>query len=135
MTIEEILSKMKDIYIEHDNYVDEDLLAPKATVYDLCMDSLDCVEFIMECEKEFNIAIPDAYFECVTCAEELAKVIQVILDKKVEQIGNMAQFKIGDKVRIKNRFVLFSKWSYLTLTTQALVDMCSLPSIIAEIVE
>lgn len=44
----------------------------------------------------------------------------------------MAQFKIGDKVRIRNRFVLFSKWSYLTLTTTAQVDMCNLPSIIAE---
>lgn len=82
MTIEEILSKMKSIYIEHDNYVDKDLLTPKSTAYDLCMDSLDCVEFIMECEKEFNIAIPDADVECVEHAEELAKVIHVILDKQ-----------------------------------------------------
>lgn len=75
---------MKAIYIEHDNYVDEDLLTPKATAYDLCMDSLDCVEFIMDCEKEFNITIPDADVECVKYAEELAEVIKVILDKKNE---------------------------------------------------
>lgn len=71
---------MKAIYIKRDNYVDEDLLTPKVTAYDLCMDSLDCAEFIMYCEKEFNITISDADVECLKYAEELAEVIKVILD-------------------------------------------------------
>ncbi len=68
----EIAQKVKSIIIDKLG-VEESEVTPEASfTNDLCADSLDTVELIMEFEKEFNISIPDDQ------AENIATVGQAI---------------------------------------------------------
>lgn len=42
---------------------------------DLGLDSLDAVELIMECEKEYNIAIPDEEAEKLNTIDEITEFV------------------------------------------------------------
>lgn len=42
---------------------------------DLGLDSLDAVELIMECEKEYNIAIPDEDAEKLNTIDEITEFV------------------------------------------------------------
>ena len=77
MNKEEIKSKIKDIIVEKYG-VDASVVTDTANFEtDLGMDSLDCVELIMEIEKEFGLTIPDdeavkahTLNDCVELAEK-----------------------------------------------------------------
>lgn len=49
---------------------------------DLSFDSLDAVEFIMECEKRWNIAIPDDDSEKVQTVQDIVSTVDRILNEK-----------------------------------------------------
>ena len=76
MTREEILSKMKSIIADSLN-VEESEVVPEATLTtDLHADSLDAVDTIMEIEKAFDIAIPDADMENLTTVKSIVDYIE-----------------------------------------------------------
>ncbi len=55
----EIANKVKAIIVDKLGVDEKEVTAEASFTNDLCADSLDTVELIMEFEKEFNIAIPD----------------------------------------------------------------------------
>lgn len=54
-----------DHYKEEDNFRE-----------DLGCDSLDMIEVIMECEREFNIVIPDSAFDSIKTIQDLIDYIK-----------------------------------------------------------
>jgi len=50
-------------------------------VDDLGMDSLDCVEMVMELEEEFNIAMPDEELEKLTTVKSLVEYVKEKTEK------------------------------------------------------
>lgn len=58
----DIFNELKVIIIDKLN-VEENEVTPNKTLKDLSADSLDSVELMMECEKNWNIAIPDQDME------------------------------------------------------------------------
>ena len=80
MNKEEIKSKIKDIIVDKNGVAPEEVTDKADFKGDLGMDSLDCVELIMEIEKEFSISISDDEAEkvsnlsdCVTLVENHQK--------------------------------------------------------------
>lgn len=80
MNKEEIKSKIKDIIVEKYGVDASEVTDTANFETDLGIDSLDCVELIMEIEKEFGITIPDDEAEkvsnlsdCVTLVENHLK--------------------------------------------------------------
>ena len=60
--------------------VSEDKVTESETfVNDLCADSLDVVEFVMEVEKEFDITIPD---DAATKLEKVGDAVKYIDEHK-----------------------------------------------------
>lgn len=76
MNKEEIKSKIKDIIVER-NDVDALKVTDTANFKtDLYMDSLDCMELIMEIEKEFSISISDDKAEKVSCLSDCVELVE-----------------------------------------------------------
>ena len=75
MNKEEILTKLKPIIADrlsvHESEITED-----KTLSDLHADSLDAVDVIMEIEKAFDIAIPDADMENLTTIKSIVDYIE-----------------------------------------------------------
>ena len=63
MTKEEVTTKVVDILSDIINYESFDIHLIDRLIYDLGLDSLDVVEFIMKLETEFLISIPDSDFD------------------------------------------------------------------------
>ena len=59
----DIASRVKAIIVDKLGVDETEVTAEASFTNDLGADSLDTVELIMEFEKEFNIAIPDAQAE------------------------------------------------------------------------
>lgn len=57
-------------------------LSEKETFYDNAYDSLDCVDMLMLCEKEFNILFPDDYEIADVTPVELADYIYELKAQK-----------------------------------------------------
>ena len=72
----DVASRVKAIIVDKLG-VDENEVTPEASfTNDLGADSLDTVELIMEFEKEFNIAIPDAQAEKIGTVGEAISYIE-----------------------------------------------------------
>ena len=72
----EIEQKVKNIIVDKLG-VDESEVKPEASfTNDLGADSLDTVELIMECEKEFGIYIPDDKAETIQTVGDAIKYIE-----------------------------------------------------------
>lgn len=71
MNVEE---KIKSIIVDKMGVIEKELI-PETVLRDLG-DSLDAVELIMEFEKEFDIAIPDAQAEKIITLDDAVKYIQ-----------------------------------------------------------
>ena len=72
----EIESKVKEIIADKLG-VDEADVKPEASfTNDLCADSLDTVELIMEFEKSFNITIPDDQAEKIATVGDAIAYIE-----------------------------------------------------------
>ena len=59
----EIAEKVTSIIVDKLGVEESEVTTEASFTNDLGADSLDTVEIIMECEKEFNIAIPDEQAE------------------------------------------------------------------------
>ena len=72
----DIATRVKEIIVDKLG-VDESEVTPEASfTNDLGADSLDTVELLMECEKEFNIGIPDDQAESIGTVGEAIKYIE-----------------------------------------------------------
>ena len=72
----DITARVKAIIVDKLG-VDENEVTPEASfTNDLCADSLDTVELIMEFEKEFNIAIPDEEAEKIGTVGDAVRYIE-----------------------------------------------------------
>ena len=72
----EIADKVKAIIVDKLS-VDEAEVKPEASfANDLGADSLDTVELIMECEKEFKISIPDDQAEKISTVGDAIAYIE-----------------------------------------------------------
>lgn len=72
----EIADKVKAIIVDKLS-VDEAEVKPEASfANDLCADSLDTVELIMEFEKEFKISIPDDQAEKISTVGDAIAYIE-----------------------------------------------------------
>ena len=47
----------------------------ESNLEDSGLNSLDIIETVMECEKEFNISIPDEYIETIQTVQELINLV------------------------------------------------------------
>lgn len=72
---QEIFERVKPIIADRLN-VKESEVTPEKTFKDLRADSLDSVDTIMEIEKEFNLAIPDADMEKFTNIHSIVDYIE-----------------------------------------------------------
>lgn len=73
---EEIFNELKTIIIDRLG-VEENEVTPDKTLKDLSADSLDSVELMMECEKNWDIAIPDPDMEKFT---NIRSIVDYIAD-------------------------------------------------------
>ena len=83
--IDKILEKVKQIVSKQFNIKQEEVDS-HTIVSNYGADSLDAVELMMACEKEFGISIPDevfAAFSDKSTIESIAKVIKEVMDKKI----------------------------------------------------
>ena len=83
---------MKDVTIHTKLVLADQIAEPVETIVttdklkdDLNMDSLDIVEFIMACEKEFDISIPD---NCVDDVQTVGDLINAIKKLKGQPIDD-----------------------------------------------
>jgi len=76
-----VKDRVVEIVSESLGVLAEDVTPEKSLSIDLGADSLDTVELILECEKEWNLAIPDEE------AEKLKTVGEVVayLEKNIKQ--------------------------------------------------
>ena len=73
-------NKVKEVIIDKLG-VEEDMIKTEAHfVNDLCADSLDTVELIMEFEEEFGIEIPDEDAEKITTVGSAVDYIDKVQD-------------------------------------------------------
>lgn len=52
---------------------------------DLGLDSLDAVELVMECEKEYHISVPDAVAEKLSTIAEVIDVVNKLIEEKLKK--------------------------------------------------
>lgn len=57
-------------------------LSEDETFYENAYDSLDCVDMVMLCEKEFNIDFPDDYEIADATPKELADYIEKLMARQ-----------------------------------------------------
>ena len=72
----EIESKVKAIIVDKLGVDEAEVVATASFTNDLCADSLDTVELIMEFEKEFGINIPDDQAEKITTVGDAISYIE-----------------------------------------------------------
>ncbi len=72
----EIASRVKGIIADKLNVDENEVTENAEFTKDLCADSLDTVELIMEFEKEFGINIPDDKAEGITTVKDAIEYIE-----------------------------------------------------------
>jgi len=72
----DIASRVKAIIVDKLGVDETEVTNEASFTNDLGADSLDTVELIMECEKEFNIAIPDDQAENIGTVGDAIAYIQ-----------------------------------------------------------
>ncbi len=72
----DIQSRVKAIIVDKLGVDESEVAAEASFTNDLGADSLDTVEWIMEFEKEFNIAIPDDQAEKIGTVQEAISYIE-----------------------------------------------------------
>lgn len=75
MTKQEIFDELKTLIADRLN-VEESEITQDKTLKDLHADSLDSVEVMMEVEKKYNIAIPDADMEKFTNIQSIVDFVE-----------------------------------------------------------
>ena len=72
----EIAAQVKNIIVDKLGVDAEEVTPEKSFTNDLCADSLDTVELIMEFEKEFGISIPDDQAEKISTVGDAIAYIE-----------------------------------------------------------
>ena len=72
----EIAERVKAIIVDKLSVEESEVTNEASFTNDLGADSLDTVELIMECEKEFNISIPDDQAEKITTVGDAIKYVE-----------------------------------------------------------
>lgn len=72
----EILKKFTDIIVDKLGVDEADVTLQSKFTDDLGCDSLDTVELVMACEKEFNISIPDEEAENMETVNDVVVFIE-----------------------------------------------------------
>ena len=72
----EIAAQVKNIIVDKLGVDAEEVTPEKSFTNDLGADSLDTVELIMECEKEFGISIPDDQAEKISTVGDAIAYIE-----------------------------------------------------------
>ena len=73
---QDVESKVKEIIIDKLGVDESEVVADANFTNDLGADSLDTVELIMECEKDFDLSIPDEDAESIATVGDAVKYIQ-----------------------------------------------------------
>ena len=68
--------KVKEVVIDKLGVEEEKIVSAASFVDDLCADSLDTVELIMQLEEEFGIEIPDEDAETITTVQAAVDYIE-----------------------------------------------------------
>lgn len=76
----QILEKVSNIIDDKLGFPIEEISLESNIINDLGADSLDKVELIVECEKEFDISIPDDQSENVSTVGDMVNLIKSILE-------------------------------------------------------
>lgn len=76
MNKEEIKAKIKEIIVDKSGVEAKQVTDNADFKTNLGMDSLDCVELIMEIEKEFGITILDDEAEKVSCLSDCVTLVE-----------------------------------------------------------
>ena len=76
--------RLQQLFIAHFDYKIEEL-TPATTLENLCLDSLDIIEFMFDIEEEFNIRIPDQEFKVTTIQEMVDALERFISEQNSEQ--------------------------------------------------
>ena len=70
------LDKVKEVIIDKLGVEEDKIVSEASFVDDLCADSLDTVELIMQLEEEFGIEIPDEDAEKMTTVKSVVDYIE-----------------------------------------------------------
>lgn len=71
--------KIKEIITEKLGYDVDDVLDNTNLKDELCMDSLDCIELMIDIEKEFNVIIPETLSGNVVVVSDIYECLNKIL--------------------------------------------------------
>jgi len=70
-----IESRIKEIIAQKFGVAPSEIKSEASLTNDLGLDSLDCVELVMEMEKAFNMEIPDADAEKLSTVSDLVSYV------------------------------------------------------------
>ena len=85
MDRKEILTIVRAIILKHEKsecIKVKDITLDKSISNDLYIDSLDFVEIIMQCEREFDISIPDEMMSKCDIVSGLCDTIKELIEKQ-----------------------------------------------------
>ena len=71
-----IRERVEKILVDNYLILEDQSITDESNLYDLGLDSLDVVEFIMFVEREFDISIPDEKAENILTVGELVSYIE-----------------------------------------------------------
>lgn len=74
-------SKVKEIVTDH-LIIDPREVSETDKIVDLGADSLDCIEIVMDCEREFGIHIPDNELDSIQTIKDLCDIVEKKIEKK-----------------------------------------------------
>lgn len=77
----ELESKVKEIVTDH-LIIDPREVSETDKIADLGADSLDCIEIVMDCEREFGIHIPDNELDSIQTIKDLYDIVEKKVEKK-----------------------------------------------------
>jgi acyl carrier protein len=72
---DQIEKKVREIVVEQCEITEEQIKPESSFLDDLGLDSLDCIEVVMEAEEEFNLEFPDADLNEITTVEQFVDLI------------------------------------------------------------
>lgn len=81
MERKELESKVKEIVTDH-LIIDPREVSETDKIADLGADSLDGIEIVMDCEKEFGIHIPDNELDSIQTIKDLCDIVEKKIGKK-----------------------------------------------------
>lgn len=82
MERKELESKVKEIVTDQLIIDPREVSETDKIVEDLGADSLDCIEIVMNCEREFGIHIPDNELDSIQTIKDLCDIVEKKIGKK-----------------------------------------------------